>query len=151
MRSIAFIIVHCTATAEGQPFTIDDVSRWHRARGWKTVGYHYLVLLDGTIQRGRPEEMVGAHCKNRNQHSIGVCYVGGLSAEGRPKDTRTPAQKAALRSLLTDLKHRYPNALIASHHLFDPLKACPCFDATEEYAPEARGAEEQAKSLRRSR
>ena len=135
MRSIAFIIVHCTATAEGQPFTIDDVSRWHRARGWKTVGYHYLVLLDGTIQRGRPEEMVGAHCKHHNRHSIGVAYVGGLAADGQtPCDTRTEAQKRALRSLLEDLHKRYPKALIVGHCDLEPRKPhCPGFNVVGEY------------------
>lgn len=133
MRSIAFIIVHCTATAEGRNFTIDDVTRWHQALGWKTVGYHYLVLVDGTIQRGRPEEMVGAHCKNRNQHSIGICYVGGLSEDGHPKDTRTRAQQRALLQLIRELKQKYPRALIVGHNVFNPQKSCPCFDAAEEY------------------
>lgn len=133
MRTITLIIVHCTATKQGQHFTTADVDRWHRAKGWKGIGYHYLVLLDGTIQQGRPEDMIGSHCLNHNKYSIGVCYVGGLDANGHPKDTRTEAQKQSLRTLLQQLKSKYPNALIVSHHTFNPQKACPCFDAEHEY------------------
>lgn len=133
MRTITLIIIHCTATKEGQHFTAADVDSWHRAKGWKMIGYHYLVLLDGTIQQGRPEEMTGSHCLNHNQHSLGVCYVGGLDKDGHPKDTRTEAQKASLLTLLKQLKSKYPNALIVSHHTFNPQKSCPCFDAEHEY------------------
>ncbi len=132
MRTITLIICHCTATIEGKHYTVEDVDAWHRARGWKMIGYHYLILLDGTIQQGRPEEMVGAHCLNHNQHSIGVCYVGGLDINGKPADTRTPAQKRALLSLLSQLKKKYPRALIVGHNTF-ANKACPCFDAINEY------------------
>lgn len=133
MRTITLIIIHCSATPEGKDYTVQDVDRWHRAKGWKMIGYHYLVLLDGTIQQGRPEDMIGSHCLNHNKYSIGVCYVGGLDANGHPKDTRTEAQKQSLRTLLQQLKSKYPNALIVSHHTFNPQKACPCFDAEHEY------------------
>lgn len=77
--------------------------------------------------------MVGAHCKRHNRYSIGICYIGGLSADGKPTDTRTEAQRTALRSLLEQLHRRYPNALIVGHRDLDPQKACPCFDAVREY------------------
>ncbi|MDE6269360.1 MAG: N-acetylmuramoyl-L-alanine amidase, partial [Muribaculaceae bacterium] len=117
----------------GQPFTRDDVDRWHRARGWQGIGYHYLVGLDGTVWPGRPESEQGAHCKGHNAASLGVCYVGGLDACGQPADTRTAAQRAALDTLLRSLRRRYPQARIRSHRDF-AAKACPCFDATSEYA-----------------
>lgn len=133
MREINEIIVHCTATRAGQFFDRDDVDRWHRARGWRCIGYHYLVGLDGTVWTGRPEGEQGAHCSGRNARSIGVCYVGGLDASGAPADTRTPAQRATLVSLLRTLRRRYPQARIRGHRDF-AAKACPCFDATLEYA-----------------
>ena len=133
MRHIREIIVHCTATKAGQHFCAADIDRWHRARGFRCIGYHYVVLIDGTVEPGRPESDVGAHCLHHNSFSIGVVYVGGLDAAGRPADTRTPAQRAALLHLLRRLRSRFPEAAIRSHRDF-AAKACPCFDATREYA-----------------
>lgn len=133
MRTITLIIIHCSATPEGKDYTVDDIDRWHKARGWKCIGYHYVIYRDGSIHKGRSEEQVGAHCVNHNKHSIGVCYIGGLSKDGQPTDTRTPAQREAMLKLLQELKTKYPNALITSHHTFNPQKACPCFNAEHEY------------------
>ena len=93
MRKITEIILHCTATAAGRHFTVADIDRWHRQRGFKGIGYHYVVYLDGSVHAGRREEEAGAHCLGHNARSIGVCYVGGLDAAGKPSDTRTQAQK----------------------------------------------------------
>lgn len=135
MRTISLIIIHCSAVGPEQKSSVKDIDRWHRQRGWKNgCGYHYVVRRDGTIETGRPLEMVGAHCQNHNQHSIGVCYEGGLNAEGKPADTRTEAQKTAMRQLLERLHKQFPWALIVGHNVFNPLKACPCFDAMREYA-----------------
>lgn len=133
MRQITEIIVHCTATRAGREYGLGDVDRWHRARGWKGIGYHYLVGLKGELWSGRPEAEAGAHCTGHNARSIGVCYVGGLDGEERPADTRTEAQKRTLLTLLRGLRRRFPQAAIHSHRDF-AAKACPCFDATREYA-----------------
>lgn len=133
MRKINEIIVHCTATPEGRDVSAAEVDRWHRQRGFRCIGYHYLVRLDGRVEAGRSEEEIGAHCKGHNAGSIGVAYVGGLDSKGNPTDTRTPAQCAALAALLRELKNRYAGARILSHRDF-AAKACPCFDATKEYA-----------------
>lgn len=134
MRKIDKIILHCSATPEGKHFTVEDIRRWHTnpvnkgGRGWSDIGYHYVVYLDGTVHVGRPEEKTGAHCAGHNRCSIGVCYIGGCAAEGkRAKDTRTPAQKLALRRLVADLQRKYPGALVFCHHHFNPHKACPSF------------------------
>ena len=133
MRTITLIIVHCSANKAGSALRMADIDRYHRSLGWLGCGYHYVIPTDGTIEVGRPEEMVGAHCQNHNKHSIGVCYIGGLSADGSPMDTRTEAQRAALLKLLTDLHRRYPRALIVGHRDLNPHKACPCFDVVGEY------------------
>ncbi|WP_051651888.1 N-acetylmuramoyl-L-alanine amidase [Prevotella sp. P6B1] len=79
--------------------------------------------------------MVGAHCVNHNKYSIGVCYEGGYDARGQHADTRTPAQKSALRQLLADLHRRYPRAVIVGHHDLNHRKACPCIaNVAREYA-----------------
>lgn len=132
-RIINEIIVHCTATPAGRDVRKTDVDRWHRARGFRCIGYHYLVLRDGTVEQGRPENKVGAHCLGHNSRSIGVCYVGGLdNVTGKPADTRTSAQKDALGILIRDLCGRYPGATVHGHREF-AAKACPCFDAACEY------------------
>ena len=134
MRTITLIVVHCSAVRPGQTSSAAQIDTWHRRQGWKLgIGYHYVVRRDGQIETGRPEWLVGAHCQNHNSHSIGVCYEGGLDIRGKPADTRTEAQKEALRRLLTTLKERYPRALIVGHRNLNPLKACPCFDAVKEY------------------
>ena len=133
MRTITLIIVHCSANRAGSALRMADIDSYHRSLGWIGCGYHYVIPTDGTIEPGRPEEMVGAHCKNHNRHSIGVCYIGGLSADGKPMDTRTEAQRIALRGLLERLRRRYPDALIVGHRDLDPQKVCPCFDVANEY------------------
>ena len=133
MRSITLIIVHCSANKAGSALRMTDIDRYHRSLGWKCCGYHYVIPTDGSIEVGRPEEMVGAHCVNHNKYSIGVCYIGGLAADGiTPADTRTEAQKVALQKLLADLKLRYPKALVLGHCELDYRKPhCPGFDAAE--------------------
>ena len=133
MRKINEIIVHCAATREGRDFTVEDITRWHKARGFATIGYHYVIYRDGSIHEGRPLEQIGAHCVGHNKHSIGICYIGGCASDGKtPKDTRTSEQKEALLSLLRRLKARFPNATIHGHRDF-AAKACPSFDAFREY------------------
>lgn len=150
MRIISLIVIHCSATKANQKVTVADIDRWHRARGYNCkgihIGYHYVIYRDGSIHPGRPEEMIGAHVKDHNAHSIGICYIGGLDEQGNACDTRTEAQKQSLRSLLTDLHQRFPKAIILGHRDLSPdlngdgkitpneyLKQCPCLDAMLEY------------------
>ena len=133
MRSIDKIIVHCSATREGQHVTVQQIRQWHLQRNFADIGYHYVIYLDGTVHKGRSLEKAGAHCKGYNAHSIGICYVGGLDRQGKPKDTRTAAQKAALLSLIRELRQRFPRATVHGHREF-ANKACPCFDAKKEYS-----------------
>ena len=129
MRTIKEIIIHCSATAEGRHVTVDDIRRWHRERGFADVGYHYIIYLDGSVHAGRPLAQVGAHCRGHNAQSIGVCYVGGLAADGKtPKDTRTTRQRRSLKALVEILKLNFPLATVHGHREF-AAKACPCFDA----------------------
>ena len=132
MRRIDEIIIHCTATIEGKNFKAKDIDKWHKQRGWKGIGYHYVVDLDGTIEKGRPESEIGAHTVGHNRYSIGVVYVGGLDKNGKPKDTRTEEQKEALLEILRQLLSKYPKATIHGHNEF-AKKACPCFDVRKEY------------------
>ena len=139
MRVITLIVVHCSAVKPDQLSSAAQIDSWHRERGFHLgIGYHYVIRRDGTIEPGRPEWMIGAHCHVKghhyNSHSIGICYEGGLDARGQPDDTRTAAQKATMRQLLEDLHLRYPRAMIVGHRDLSHDRDCPCFDAYKEYA-----------------
>lgn len=133
MRTITLIVLHCSGVKPSVHQDISVIDAYHKSQGWKGVGYHFYVRRDGTVEVGRPLEEVGAHVVNHNKYSIGICYEGGLNARGLADDTRTEAQKVAMRELLEQLHDRFPKALIVGHHDLDPRKDCPCFDAIEEY------------------
>lgn len=141
MRKIDSIIIHCSATKAGMDFSVEDIDRWHRDRGMNGVGYHYVIRLDGSVEKGRSEEKVGAHCLGWNERSVGICYIGGLDATGHPADTRTDMQKKAMRRLIEDLRRRHRMVAVMGHRDTSPdlngdgviepnefIKWCPCFD-----------------------
>lgn len=143
MRRVTKIVIHCTATREGQAHSAKDIDGWHRRQGWDGIGYHWVVRIDGTTEKGRDEALPGSHVKGHNADSIGVVYVGGLAANGQtPKDTRTAAQKVSLKRVIEDLLKRWPAVKVLGHRDLSPdrdrngvverhewLKECPCFDA----------------------
>lgn len=137
-RNVDEIIIHYTATPDGEEFSNAQIKASHLARGFSDIGYHWVVGLNGEIRKGRDEGIAGAHCTGHNTRSIGICYVGGCpprSVNGWRdigKDTRTPAQKAALIKLIREVKARYPNASVHGHNEF-ANKPCPGFNAKEEY------------------
>lgn len=144
-RKIDAIIVHCSATKAGQDYTEADINRWHCAQGMGGTGYHYVIRLNGKIERGRDISLPGAHCRGWNNRSIGICYIGGLDANGKPADTRTKAQKEALYGLIKTLLREFPTLRMVMGHrdtspdvngngVIEPqeyVKACPCFDVKE--------------------
>ena len=133
MRKINEIIIHCSATREGQEISVDTIRQWHIRRGWSDIGYHFIIYLDGSVHEGRPLERIGAHTIGHNRNSIGVCYIGGMNKEyTKAKDTRTTAQKESLKNLLMSYKNKYKDIKIYGHRDF-ANKACPSFDATSEY------------------
>ena len=134
MRNIDKLIIHCSATREcDDSVNASVIDRWHKARGWKGCGYHFIVLIDGTIETGRMIDKVGSHVKGMNKSSIGICYIGGLERDGKtPKDTRTPEQKESLLLLIKTLNKIYPEATLHGHNEFSN-KACPSFDVQSQY------------------
>lgn len=126
-RIINKIIIHCSATPEGRDVSADTIRQWHLARGFKEIGYHYVIYRDGTVVPGRSEAVVGAHTSGVNSNSLGICYVGGMSPDNKfPKDTRTPRQKDALCKLVAELRQKYPGVSVHGHNEF-AKKACPSF------------------------
>ena len=148
------IVIHCSATREGQDVRAADIDKWHKEKGWAMIGYNYVVDLDGKVEEGRPLTRDGAHCntaglsgQSYNKHSIGICYVGGLDKSGNAKDTRTYAQKRSLVKLVYRLLDEYPNIReVIGHRDASPdrngdgkitqnewIKQCPCFDVRAEF------------------
>ena len=133
MRKIDLIVIHCSATRENKSFPVTSLIACHQDR-FGFTGYHYYITKDGQVYQTRHENLPGAHVKHYNQHSIGICYEGGLDKDGKPKDTRTPEQKATLVALLRSLREDYPEAVILGHRDIPGVrKDCPCFDAESEY------------------
>ena len=129
-----FIAIHCSATSSKQNIGAKDIDKWHRAKGWACIGYHYVIRRDGTVEEGRDESVVGAHVQGWNEVSVGICMVGGVNADdiNKAENNFTKEQFASLKQLLVDLKTRYPNAKIQGHRDFpDVKKACPSFEVKD--------------------
>ena len=138
-RKVNDIILHCSATPEGKDYTVDTIRSWHKAQGWSDIGYHYVIYRDGSINKGRDEQLVGTHCSGHNSYSIGVCYIGGCDSTGKtPKDTRTKEQKVSQYKLVHDLLDKYGLTIdnVHCHNSYTNKKACPSFkleDFKKEY------------------
>lgn len=140
MRDLNRIILHCSATPEGQHYSTDTIRQWHLDRGWRDIGYHFVILLDGTIEEGRNIEWNGAHTRRENYDSIGVCYIGGVESErdenGKwvPKDTMTIQQMSSFGWLVNDLRAKYNENLTLHGHNEYSSKACPSFNVQEKFS-----------------
>jgi len=129
------IILHCSATKEGQDFSVATIRDWHvKGRGWSDIGYHWVIRLDGSIEVGRPLEKSGAHTKGHNKDSVGVCYIGGCDADGKPKDTMNPEQEKAWRMIVLSLRTLYGDHITIHGHNEYANKACPSFIVEEKFA-----------------
>lgn len=138
-RNINHIIYHCAATPEGKHFTVKDITAWHKQRGWNRCGYHFVILLDGTIQAGCPIGQIGIHTKGKNTGSVGIGYIGGMTRNMKSaKDTRTPAQVASSKWLISHLCTLFPITRINGHNQF-AAKACPSFDMRKDVLGNLKG------------
>lgn len=137
MRQIRQIIVHCTATRPDwwEKKTINEqvkeVEKWHVVdRGWKAIGYHYLIGRNGEVVQGRPIEMIGSHARGHNKDSIGIALFGGFGsdADDLATDHFTPLQLAAAYDLIRKLQGQYniKNERVIGHNRISS-KACPGF------------------------
>tara|TARA_R100000781_G_scaffold46855_1_gene31530 strand:+ start:107 stop:520 length:414 start_codon:yes stop_codon:yes gene_type:complete len=132
MRDINRIILHCTATKEGVDVSLETIKNWHLERGFKDVGYHYVILLNGEIVLGRNVFTQGAHTRGENEDSIGIAYVGGLDENGKPKDTMSIFQENAFFHLVESLSVTFGKLELHGHNEYSN-KACPSFDVQEKY------------------
>jgi N-acetylmuramoyl-L-alanine amidase len=133
MRAVHRIILHCSATPEDKHYDVATIRKWHLKRGWKDIGYHFVIYLDGSVHAGRPISQVGAHTKGHNSDTIGICYIGGVEANGKtPKDTMTDLQEIALINLIDALRKKYGKLGLHGHNEY-AAKACPSFKVYEKY------------------
>lgn len=131
MRQINKIIIHCADTPPSMDIGTAEIRQWHtdpvpKGRGWKDIGYHYVIRRNGVIEKGRDDEDIGAHVTGHNTDSIGICMVGG-----KPMTNFTKAQWKTLEVLVTDLKVKYPKASVNGHNTFESKKTCPTFDVED--------------------
>ena len=131
MRYIDEIIIHCADTKPSMDIGVAEITEWHKDRGFDTIGYHYVIRQDGTVETGRDLELVGAHCRGHNRHSIGVCWVGGFGG----LDDRSDEQIIKLEALVNNLVDKFPLATVHGHDEFSS-KTCPNYDVAAEYYDE---------------
>ena len=145
-REVRLLVIHCSATRYDRDFPVEALRSSHKARGFADIGYHFYITRDGELHRCRPVNQIGAHAAGWNDHSIGICYEGGLDCKGQPKDTRTEWQKHSMRVLILTLLKDYPGCRICGHRDLSPdlngngeiepeewIKACPCFNAEKDW------------------
>lgn len=124
-RGIKWVFIHCSDSDRPEHDSIEVIRDWHvNERGWKDVGYHYFIQKNGTIEKGRAEEVIGSHVRGHNKNSIGICL------HGKDKDRFTPAQFNSLEILLIDIlsRHGLDKRSVLAHRDVDPGKTCPNFD-----------------------
>lgn len=129
------IFVHCSATrpewmaGHSLAAKVEEIRRWHvRDRGWRDIGYHWIIDRNGQMAPGRAETQVGAHVSGHNTGSLGICLIGGhgSNADDEFGKNFTPEQDRALRQLIADIKSRTPIKAIRGHNEV-AAKACPGF------------------------
>lgn len=131
MRKIDKIILHCSANGPNSKIGVKEIRDYHvKVRGWKDIGYHYVIKRDGMLETGRPIEQAGAHCTGYNANSVGICLVGGIDNDGLPQDNFTQPQFDKLAQLIRSLRRNYPDATIHGHNEF-ANKACPVFNVMD--------------------
>jgi len=149
MRTINRIIIHCSATKSSVDYSPTQLIADHKARGFRTCGYHYYIQKNGDVNKMRPIEQIGAHALGYNAYSIGICYEGGLDKNGKPSDTRTLEQKVTLNLLVKQLCSEFPIKYISGHRDLSPdidgdgiveaeewIKECPCYDVKNDTTQE---------------
>ncbi len=141
-RNTSLLVVHCSDTKPSMDH-VDAalINKWHiEDNGWSAIGYHYVIKRDGMLEKGRDEHVRGAHAREVNHSSVGICLVGGMAESGGPEANFTDGQYETLQELLTDLCARYPGVSVVGHRDVDSAgKKCPCFDVSAWWAAHSNG------------
>lgn len=130
VNKINKIIIHCSYTKSSMDIGAKEIKDWHvNDNGWSDIGYHYIIRRDGKIEKGRPDNIPGAHARGHNNDSIGICLVGGMGMDEKADCNFVRAQWMSLETLVSNLKKDHDQATIYGHRDLDDDKECPCFDA----------------------
>ena len=108
MKTIEGIVLHHSGVKVLQ--SVETIHNYHKNKGWAGIGYHFYVKKDGSVYRGRPENMAGAHCPGVNSISLGICAEGDFEQE-----IMNDVQKNAIVELIKDIKSRYNIKWIKGH------------------------------------
>lgn len=130
MRNIDLIVIHCSATKTNQEVDMAVIDKWHRQRGWRKIGYHFVINRDGKVEEGRAKDEVGAHVKGKNKNSLGICLIGGIDDKGNAESNYTKEQWKALEKLVDYLLDEFGDIEVSGHNEY-AAKACPCFNVKE--------------------
>lgn len=135
---VNYIVIHCSATPPKMDIGVKELDRWHRERGFFQIGYHFVIRRDGSIEKGRDENIPGAHVQFHNWESLGLCMVGGVTQTDVKvaENNFTPEQFESLRQKLIELKAKHPHARIVGHRDLlkqdhAKLKDCPSFEVAD--------------------
>jgi N-acetylmuramoyl-L-alanine amidase len=128
MREIKKLIIHCSDSDDSLDIGVEKINEWHRQRGWLSpsgvsCGYHYIIKRDGTVEIGRPDYEVGAHCRGENKNSLGIVLIG--------RKDFSDDQIESLFAMCWGLSHKHqldPTEDIYGHYEFDSGKTCPNLD-----------------------
>ena len=127
-----FIVLHCSATKPSADIGAAEIRQWHKDKGWSDIGYHDVIRRNGTRERGRDINEIGAHVAGYNSRSVGICLVGGVSDKGHSENNFTKAQMDTLQKIVFEYKKMWPNAVVQGHRDFPGVaKDCPCFNVKE--------------------
>ena len=125
------LVIHCAATKPSMDIGVDEITQWHKDRGFDTIGYHYVIRRSGVVEKGREDSLQGAHAVAVNGTSIGVCMVGGVDDSLKWENNFTEAQFRSLKSLIILLKNKYPIEKVIGHYEVESKKECPSFNVQE--------------------
>lgn len=125
------LVIHCAATKPSMDIGVDEITQWHKDRGFDTIGYHYVIRRSGVVEKGREDSLQGAHAIAVNGTSIGVCMVGGVDDSLKWENNFTEAQFRSLKSLIILLKNKYPIEKVIGHYEVESKKECPSFNVQE--------------------
>ena len=133
MRTINKLIIHCSATPETMDIGAKEINRWHKQRGWRGIGYHYVIRRNGELEPGRQVSQAGAHARGYNKKSIGICLIGGVDSQTKkPENNFTKEQFGALLQVIKCLRNVFVDVKILGHRDLPHVnKACPCFDVRD--------------------
>lgn len=116
------IIIHCSDTPTERDVTAEDIHGWHLDNGWDGIGYHYVIRIDGAMEKGRPDYWVGSHVAGHNTGSLGICLIGC--------GEYTPEQWYSLKRLVNELKSIHKEAKVLGHNELSS-KTCPNFNVQQ--------------------